>query len=95
VEIAKESAALQSLGYFLKRSFAFQVTMTNQDDAASLGRAIRRAPLSDAHWEYAYYSNRIEAVICAADLAVWEDIVRKWQQSNSAQMDHPLSNTAK
>jgi hypothetical protein len=83
VEIAKESAALQSLGYLVKRTFSHSVT--NQRGNASLEQAIRRAPLSDAHWEYAYYSNRIEAVICAADLAVWEDIVRKWQQSNSAQ----------
>jgi hypothetical protein len=68
---------------------------TNQRGNASLEQAIRRAPLSDAHWEYAYYSNRIEVVISATDLPEWEDIMRKWQQSNSAQMDHPLSNTDK
>jgi hypothetical protein len=83
VEIAKESAALQSLGYLVMRSFAFHAMMTNQGGYASLERAIRSAPLSDSHWEYGCYSNRIDAVICAADLQAWETLVRNWQNERA------------
>jgi hypothetical protein len=83
VEIAKESAALQSLGYLVKRTFNHPILMTNRGDYPSLERAVRNAPLTGGQWEYGCYSNRIEAVICATDLQAWETLVQKWQNERA------------
>jgi hypothetical protein len=77
-ESKKESDALIALGYLVRHTFLFSVPETNI--FPDLDQRIRAAKLSDAHWDYSIYSNRIEAAVCISDLPTWEETIGKWER---------------
>ncbi len=87
-EADKDYDALVSLGYLVKHSFVLSAPITKGPDFISLDQRIRRAPFSDQHWFFSYSSNRINAVICVADLPLWEDLVRAWETQRFGPPNH-------
>lgn len=78
-EVDNEYDALVSLGYMVRRSFPLSQRMTNSAAIASLAERIRAAPFSDMHWLWQRSTNGIDAVVCAADVPIWEELIRKWE----------------
>ncbi len=78
-EVDDEYDTLVSLGYMLRQSFHPSKQVTNSAAYAALAQRIRATPFSDAHWLWQRSTNGIDAVICAADLPIWEDLFRRWE----------------
>jgi len=88
-EVDNQYDALVSLGFLMKHSFVLSAPMTNRGDLASLDQKVRSAPFSDAHWRFSHSDNRIDALICDADLPLWEEVIHKWEVERSGTFSQP------